>query len=307
MSHALTRADLRSPTLARGRRVRRGRHRSDVTYEGFADTFEALADLARSGIQVSARAVELHSGRELYSIDDHVSMATASLGKVLLLIEVADRVVHHPSGPLRRSDHDTEGTPGVWQHFQTDEMSAADIAALVGALNDAAAFNALVEWIGLAAVRARGEALGLTRTALLDVVRPRRGPDDAPQLSIGSMRELCWLLGAIARGEIVSPKVSALVAGWLALGTDLSLAASGFGLDPYAHARGDHGVLLMNATGIEHGVRAEAGVLQGPRAAVAYAVAISFTDSDLGVRMGVLEVLRRCGLELLDYVHAEPA
>ncbi|HEU5224042.1 MAG TPA: serine hydrolase [Candidatus Lumbricidophila sp.] len=312
MSHALTGGEVRVPSHARGRRVRRGRHRGEPGDDKFGGTVDALAGLARSGMQVSARAVELHSGRELYAIDDHISMPTASLGKVLLLIEVADRVVRSPTTSLTRAAPESGGSPfagapGIWQHFQGDALSAADLAALVGSVNDAAAFNALTGWVGLAAVRVRAESLGLNKTALLDEFRARRGPDDAPQLSIASMRELCWLLGALARGEIVNHHVSALVVGWLALGSDLSLVASGFGLDPNSHAVGDHDVLLMNATGAERGVRAEAGVLQGPRATVAYSVAVTFADTDLGVRMRVLEALRRCGHELLDFVHSSPS
>jgi beta-lactamase class A len=50
-------------------------------------------------------------------------------------------------------------------------------------------------------------------------------------------------------------------------------------------------------------VRAEAGVLRGPRAGVAYAVAASFADTELQIRLAVIEAVRVIGADLLEYVH----
>src|SRR4029078_6385524 len=132
-------------------------------------------------------------------------------------------------------------------------------------------------------------------------VRDHRGPDDAPQLSIGSAKELTWLFASLARGEGVSPAVSQRVVGWLSLNADLSLVASAFGLDPLAHRMPDHGalllhktgshrrrasvVLLMSTPGTDGGVRSEVGVLRGPRASVAYAVSMYFADTMLTSRL----------------------
>ena len=93
--------------------------------------------------------------------------------------------------------------------MQSPSLPLADLATLIGATSDNLATNVLIRYIGLEAVRARTETLGLTRTALLDLVRDHRGPDDAPQLSIGSAKELTWLFASLARGEIVSPEVLA--------------------------------------------------------------------------------------------------
>src|SRR5206468_8641236 len=141
----------------------------------------------------------------------------------------------------------------------------------------------------------RTESLGLMRTALLDLVRDSRGPDDAPQLSVGSTAELSWLFGALARNEIVDALTSQRVMGWLSLNSDTSLVASAFGLDPLSHRGTDHHTLLVNKTGSEAGVRAEAGALRGARRAVSYAVSIQFNDDDLGARLRVLESLRTVG------------
>ena len=70
-----------------------------------------------------------------------------------------------------------------------------------------------------------------------------------------------------------------------------------------AHRTPDHGVLLMNKTGTDGGVRSEVGVLRGPRAGVAYAVSTYFADTMLTSRLAVLDGMRQVGLDLLEYVH----
>jgi beta-lactamase class A len=295
-----------SERRARHASIRRGRHRTEEPNENFARGFNALGELALAGVQVSARATDLATGKVLFSVDDHVVMPTASIGKVLLLVEVASRLVGTNSEAftvLDRAPRDSVGDSGIWQHMQSPSLPLADLAALIGATSDNLATNVLIRYVGLEAVRARTEALGLTRTALLDLVRDHRGPDDAPQLSIGSAKELTWLFASLARGEVVSPDVSQRVVGWLSLNSDLSMVASAFGLDPLAHRMPDHGVLLMNKTGTDGGVRSEVGVLRGPRASVAYAVSMYFADTMLSSRLAVLDGMHQVGLDLLEYVH----
>ncbi len=291
---------------ARENSLLRARHRGLDARSSFARGFDALGSLALEGVQVSARATDLTTSGVLFSADDYVVMPTASIGKVLLLVEVAARLGGNRAGReerLERSHGDAVGASGIWQHLHVNALPVADLAALVGATNDNLATNVLLRRIGLDAVRRRTESLGLKRTALLDLVRDHRGPDDAPQLSVGSANELTWLLAALARGEIVDNGTSQRVVGWLSLNTDLSMVASAFGLDPLAHQTGDHGILLVNQTGTDGGVRSEVGVLRGPRAAVTYAVSMYFDDSQLPVRLAVLDAMRTIGLDLLDYVH----
>ncbi len=286
--------------------LRHGRHLGDTTSEDFSRGFKALGELALAGVQVSARATDLATGRVLFSVDDHVVMPTASIGKVLLLVEVASRLSGASAEALTvldRSPLDAVGDSGIWQHLQSPSLPVADLAALIGGASDNLATNVLLRYVGLEAVRARTESLGLTHTALLDLVRDHRGPDDAPQLSIGSAKELTWLFASLARGEVVSPEVSQRVVGWLSLNADLSLVASAFGLDPLAHRMPDHGLLLMNKTGTDGGVRSEAGVLRGPRASVAYAVSAYFADTQLSARLAVLDGMHQVGVDLLEYVH----
>ncbi|PPI56740.1 serine hydrolase [Rathayibacter toxicus] len=288
------------------RRARRGRHKGVHDHENFQRGFDALGRLALDGVVVSARALDLATGRVLFSVDDSVSMPTASLGTVVLLIEVAVRLANEPHENLRLLDRiaaDAVTGSGIWQHLQVPSLPIADLAALVAATSDNLATNVLLRRVGLDAVRERAEALGLSRTALLDVVRDERGPDDAPQLSIASAGELTWLMATLAKGEVVDTSVSSRVVGWLSLNTDQSLVASAFGLDPLSHRQPDHGVLLVNKTGIDAGVRAEVGVLRGPRAGVSYSLITQFDDTNLRYRLAVLEGMRTLGVDLIEYVH----
>ncbi|WP_368497863.1 serine hydrolase [Herbiconiux sp. A18JL235] len=313
----------------------RGR-RSDAVDDGivFRKGFASLTELALSGVQVTACAIDLADGTVLFSVDDHLSVPTASIGKVLLLIEVAARIsardggrggrdplggveaAGHANAPrsarpapgpealsiLNRTPHDSVADSGLWRHLQVPALPIADLAALVGATSDNLATNVLLRRIGLDAVRTRAESLGLKRTLLLDIVRDERGPDDAPQLSVGSARELASLFRRLERGEIVDEATSRLVVGWLGLNSDLSMVAGAFGLDPLAHLDADHGVALFNKTGTDSGVRSEAGVVTGPRAGVSYAVTMRFNDSSISARLAVLDAMRTLGTDVLEYI-----
>lgn len=282
------------------------RHSGAGDAENFSGTFAALGKLAYEGAQVSASAVDLNTGRTLLAIDDRIVLPTASIGKILLLIEVSARLTSRDFsgfGILDKTPRDAVGDSGIWQHLQAPSLPVADLATLVGATSDNLATNVLLRQVGLNAVRARTESLGLMRTALLDLVRDSRGPDDAPQLSVGSTAELSWLFGALARSEVVDPLTSQRVMGWLSLNTDLSMVASAFGLDPLSHRGADHNTLLVNKTGTDTGVRAEAGALRGANRAVSYAVSIQFNDDGLAARLRVLDAMRTVGYDLLEYVH----
>ncbi len=286
--------------------VEPGRHRAHGPTSDFSAGFGGLEQLALAGVEVSARATDLATGRVLFSVDDHVALPTASIGKVLLLIELAARISERESAGLTILDRRTVpsvGDSGLWQHLQSPSLPAMDLAALVGSLSDNLATNVLLEHVGQDSVRARAESLGLSKTSLLDLVRDERGPDDAPHLSVGSAGELTWLFAALARGDVVDAETSARVVGWLNLNADQSMVAAAFGIDPLAHRVDKHGLVLVNKTGTDRGVRAEAGVLRGPRAGAAYAVLLHFHDRDLGTRLSVLDAMRTIGLDLLEYVH----
>ena len=299
-----------------GRRARRGgddgadhepRHGGGRALEAFASSFAALGDLALAGGQVSASVSDLDSGDDLLSVDEHLALPVGQLGAVLLLIEVSARIEDGTLRPLdeleRPGGAGDQGPGGVWPYLRRTRLPVTDAATLVGAFRDAAAIDALIGLVGLAAVRARGESLGLTKTALLDVTRATRGPDDAPALAVGTAHELAGLAVSLARGDVVDRSVSNRVLGWLSLGADTSLVAAPFGLDPLGHRRLDHDLQIVHATGGDAGVRAELGVLRGPRRSVAYCVVVTFDDLTLAHRLRALAAVRAVGTDALEYVH----
>lgn len=291
---------------ARVQDARAPQHRAEQRETSFSGAFTALGELAYSGAQVSASVIDLDSDERILSIDDRIVLPTASVGKILLLIEVSARLSETGAPALEvldKTSKDLVGDSGLWRHLQARSLPLADVATLVGATSDNLATNVLLREVGLDAVRARTENLGLMRTALLDLVRDTRGPDDAPQLSVGSTAELAWLFTALARGKVVDSLTSSRVLGWLSLNTDLSMVASAFGVDPLSHRGVDHGLQLVNKTGTDAGVRSEVGILRGPRRGVSYAVSVQFSDRSIASRLRVLEALRAVGFDLLEYVH----
>ena len=81
-----------------------------------------------------------------------------------------------------------------------------------------------------------------------------------------------------------------------------TLVAAATGLDPFARDDDDHGLLFINKTGRDRGVRAEAGVLAGPRAGVAYALVVCFDDLSILHRLRAHDAFRTLGVDLMEYV-----
>lgn len=282
----------------------RGRHRGGAE-DRFVATVDALGSLAHDGAGVSASVIDTSTGRALLAVDDRLVQPVGSLGRVLLLTEIAARLedgrLH--GDRLQRMARDTATGPGLWQFLQEPTMQVPDLATLVAATADAWATNALLSLVGIDAVRERAEALGVERSAFIDRVRDRRGPDDAPDIAVAASGELSWLMRGLALGEVVDEGVSNRVLGWLSLAADLSLVAGAFGLDPLAHRALDHGLQAVSVTGVGRGVRAEAGVLRGPGSSVSYAVTVTFADDTLDQRLAVVDALRTMGTEVLEAVH----
>lgn len=282
-----------------------GRHRGSLD-GAFAGTVEALGALAYDGAKVSASVVDTSTGHAVLAIDDRVVLPVAGVGRLLLLIEVAAQLEEGAlhGDRLQRMARDTATGPGLWQFLQEPTLQIPDLATLVGATADAWATNALLSTVGIDAVRVRAEGLGIDRSAVIDRVRDRRGPDDAPDSAVAAVRELSWLMRGLALGDVVDEATSNRVLGWLSLGMDMSLVAGAFGLDPLAHRALDHGLQSVAVTGSGPGVRSETGVLRGPERSVSYAVSVSFDDETLHRRLAVIDALRVMGADILDAVHA---
>ena len=285
---------------------RRLPRRAAAGRRSFTATLRALDELAASGAKVSVRIDDLDGGSTVLEGDDFVTLPVAGLGVVPLLIEVAAAIEAGRVDALEiidRASVHTASTGGVWQHLKAPALPLADVAVLAASAGDAWAVNALLQRVGLPSVRSRIEQLGLRRTALLDRFRDDRGPDDAPHLALSTAREMAAVFAGLVNSTVVSPGVSAQVAEWLSLNHDLSLVASATGLDPFAHENDRHGLLFVNKTGRSDGVRAEASVLGGPRAGVAYALIVNFDDLSIAHRLRAHDAFRVLGVELMEYVY----
>jgi beta-lactamase class A len=237
---------------------------------------------------------DVATGAVLAEVEPDLALPTASVGKLLLLVAAA----RTDGGTLLRRDAVASvADSGLWQHLRTPALSVHDCAVLVGAVSDNLATNVLLRHLGLDAVQRTAEELGLRATALHDLVRDVRGAEHPPQLSTGSAGELSDLMARLHRGEVDG---AAQVLQWLGAGTDLSMVAAATGLDPLAHVEADRGLVLRHKTGTDTGVRADTGVLAGPRGAVAYAVLAAWDGPDR--RDDVLAAMRRVGQSLVAHL-----
>ena len=297
-------------SAATGRRSqrtsRRLPRRAALGRRSFTSTLGALEGLVDSGAQVSVHVVDLDNHVHVLAGDDHLTMPIAGLGVVPLLIEVAAGFQSGTLDPfeiVERESVDAVESSGLWRHLHAPALPLEDLAVLAATAGDPIAVNALLQKVGHDRVRERIESLGLRRTAVLDRFRDRRGPDDAPQVAVGSARELAGLFSALVNSQVVDAAVSAQVSEWLSLNQDLSLVAASTGLDPFAHDHDAHGLLFVNKTGRDRGVRAEAGVLAGPRAGVAYSLIVCFDDLSITHRLRAHDAFRVLGVELMEYTH----
>jgi beta-lactamase class A len=203
----------------------------------------------------------------------------ASVGKLLLLVEVARRLSSgqlDPDETITRDAVDPVADSGLWQHLRdVPTMSIRDAAQLVAAVSDNLATNAVLQRVSLAAVLEGAQALGIEGVHLHDVVRHERRDEHPSTLASGTARSLALLCSRLHRDEVHGPKASATVRTWLSRNVDLSLVASAWGLDPLAHGPDDdapRGIRTWNKTGVDIGVRADVGVASGTQHHVAYAV-----------------------------------
>ncbi len=294
------------PLRGRRRATRRAPRRSSPARRTFTATLAALEDLAESGARVAVHVRDLDRHTVVLEGDDFLTHPIGGLGVVPLLVEVAAGFQTGTLDPLEiieREKLDRVSASGVWQHLKAPALPLGDLAVLAAATGDALAANALLDRVGLDAVRARIDAMDLTSLALLDKARDRRGPDDAPHFALGSARELAHVFSGLVNGKIVSAAVSAQVAEWLSLNHDLSLVGAATGLDPFSHEDDEHGLLFINKTGRDPGIRSEAGVLAGPRAGLSYAMIVCFDDLSIVHRLRAHEAFRTFGLELMEFVY----
>ena len=265
--------------------------------------------LALDDVRWSVKVSDAASGHQLFASGPDTVLPTASVGKVLLLIETARQLESgelEPSVALQRTVEDDVQDSGIWQFMAADRLGVEDLALLVGVLSDNLATNVLLRRVGLASVRRTADRLGLHAVRLHDKVRDRRGPSDPATLSQGSAAEWVDLLARLSAGAVVSAEVSRRVLCWLQSGADLSMVAQPFGLDPLAHATPDRGLRLWHKTGTDDGTRADVGLLAGPAATVAYAALAHWDPAGPDRRMAVLAAMHAVGRAVLEAAGGSP-
>lgn len=228
-------------------------------------------------------------------------LPTASIGKLVLLGELARQIdagLIDPGERVAWTDEDFLHDSGLWHVLDQRDLTIADAARLVGAVSDNMATNVLLRRVGLDAVHAYGRQVRLAPLELLDFVREERDisvPGVAWTLSVGSARSLWNYMDLLAAGQI-----SALVAQWLSLDTDLSMVASAFLLDPLAHTPYDaDDVLLINKTGTLNNVRADVGLVEAGGHRIGYAAIAEF-DAAAGELVPVMARMRQIGDAIRD-------
>lgn len=255
------------------------------------------------GVTWSVRVQGVQTGRVLLDHSPDTVLPTASIGKILLLLTVAEQMTSgriSPDERVSRSSVEPVADSGLWQHLAVDTLAVVDVARLVAAVSDNLATNVLTERVSLAAIDETTRRLGLVSTALHDVVRDERTSDHPPALSSGSAAELVRLCRDVERDQALAAAASAQVRDWLRLDTDLSMVAAAFGLDPLAHVGRDRGMNLWNKTGTNTGVRCDVGVVRAAgddTEPVAYAALAHWTPTRPAdpVRDDVLTTMRDIG------------
>lgn len=238
-------------------------------------------DLQSIGVIWSIHVRSLTTGAT-FAFDDATALSTASVGKVLLLVEVARWLENGsllPDECVTRTPADAVADSGLWQHLSTNSLTVGNAAVLVAAVSDNLATNVLLRHVGLAAMDEVAQALGLSDVRLHDFVRDVRRAGHPARLSSGSARELAGFFAGIAEGGILTPAVSGMLAGWLGLNTDLSMVAASLELDPLAHTEAGGSLSLMNKTGTDVGVRADCGLVSRDGAQVAYAAIANWDEA----------------------------
>jgi len=214
-----------------------------------------------------------YDGADVVSWHADRVLPSASMGKVLLLIAAAHLLAtgeREADEPLVLHDEDRVADSGLWQYLPERTLTWQAACVLVGAVSDNCAANALLREIGLPQVQQGSADLGLPLTVMTDRLRDVRIADDPAAPSVARAQDLAVLLERLGDAGPDWPE-GALVRSWLALNTDLSMVASGWALDPLAHAALAGG-WLINKTGTDIRVRADAGALASGAQRWAYAV-----------------------------------
>lgn len=230
-------------------------------------------------------------------------LSTASVAKVFVLMELADRLARNVIDAEQLIDRRATQRvldSGIWHAMQVNSLPVIDLAVLVGALSDNWATNALIDVCGLDRVQALAAAVAPGGSMLHDYVRDDRSGDVPETLSVGCAQDWATIMQRLYYVNGIDVAVCRHVLTWLAQDADLSMVAAAFDLDPLAHDTEDLGLRLWHKTGTDFGVRADVGVIRSTSMVVSYAVICNWPATDLGphTRREVHSTMRRIGDEI---------
>lgn len=190
---------------------------------------------------------------------------------------------------------------GMWQYMKSDTLPLWDVAMLVGSVSDNLATNALIDLVGLQNLKETTHHLGYYYSRLNDYVRPERRPTEHPAtVSQGTSVELARFCSSIALSARQESEVESRVIQWLKTGMDHSMVLRPFGLDPLTATSSEEGFTAWNKTGTDYGVRADIGVVEGPKRSVSYAV-IANWDGKMASNKEVLSIMSNIGERIISH------
>jgi beta-lactamase class A len=214
---------------------------------------------------VGYAAIDLTSGDEFGRLDQQ-AFPTASTIKLAILYELfrqADdgRVALDTPAPLDRTQ--VVGGTGILKALGTPSLTPRDHAVLMMSISDNTATNVLIDRLGLSAIAARLQSLGLAgvrlRRKMMDSAAAQRGEEN-----VATPREIVRLLRTFHSGEGLKAESKAAALKILEVG------AGGYirpGIPP--------GVDVLNKPGELEGVRVDAAIVRAKHRP--YAVAIMTT------------------------------
>lgn len=255
-------------------------------------------------------SIAIRRGRDADAFVEHRPrglLRTASVAKVFVLIEVANRLAAGTIRPDHRVDRRRTRAvldSGLWHAMAVDELPVVDVAMLVGALSDNWATNALIDLCGLDKIQALAAATAPGGSMLHDYLRDDRSGGVPDTLSEGCAQDWADIMQRLYYGTGIDAAARHHVLAWLAQDADLSMVAAAFDLDPLAHDLDDLGLRLWHKTGTDLGIRADVGVVRSESAVVSYAAVCNWpaTDVSAHTRRAVLSTMRRIGEQVRSLV-----
>lgn len=287
--------------------------RTHAAVETLEEGIAAIAaDLpGRLGVTVRYLHEEIEVG---YAADD--LFPTASVIKIPIMVEVYRQAAAGMLAldePLPLRDDEVADGSGLLQYLHVGlPLTVADALELMIAISDNTATNLLLRRVGVDAVNATLQNLGLSRTRSAGPIRRANAPVALDHKSRTTPREMATLLTAIAKGQLVSADASAAMLRTLEhqLYDDMLPRYLPFTYYPERLGLAEMPIRVAHKTGALSGVRNDAGIVSvqtrdGARTMVISAFTADLADDELWTaeNIGVVAIARVARLAYDTLVH----